>query len=190
MIKIKKSRNEKIVKAIETKLKEDPHCPCRLDKNEDTLCPCKEFREQEIGKCHCGLYEKVEVEDEEKKESISIYEQQKQILSQCHPVNFSTQKERVKNWCKSKNFDSLCLMCREKYDFTVLENIKNEDYENFWLALETCIQNRGEEVLDVIIKEDVCRIWVKQNRTVSLYLLFDASSLIVDCGNFMLEMEK
>jgi len=35
------------------------YCPCRLDKTPDTKCMCKEFREQESGVCHCGLYEKV-----------------------------------------------------------------------------------------------------------------------------------
>lgn len=46
---------------VKTKLKEnDGYCPCRLEKNEDTKCMCKEFREQisrgEDGMCHCGLY--------------------------------------------------------------------------------------------------------------------------------------
>lgn len=30
------------------------YCPCSLVRNEDTKCPCKQFREE--GKCHCGLY--------------------------------------------------------------------------------------------------------------------------------------
>lgn len=39
----------------------DGYCPCAVLKNEDTKCQCKEFREQkEPGKCHCGLFEKVE----------------------------------------------------------------------------------------------------------------------------------
>lgn len=32
------------------------YCPCSLVKNDDTKCMCKEFREMEYGKCHCGLY--------------------------------------------------------------------------------------------------------------------------------------
>jgi ferredoxin-thioredoxin reductase catalytic subunit len=36
------------------------YCPCRVVKNEDTKCLCKEFREQtEEGECYCGLYIKV-----------------------------------------------------------------------------------------------------------------------------------
>lgn len=35
-------------------------CPCSLERNADTKCMCKEFREQqEEGYCHCGLYYKV-----------------------------------------------------------------------------------------------------------------------------------
>lgn len=35
------------------------YCPCRILKNENTKCMCKEFREMEEGVCHCGLYEKI-----------------------------------------------------------------------------------------------------------------------------------
>lgn len=41
----------------------DGYCPCKLIKNKDTKCICKEFREQIdagiLGECHCGLYEVV-----------------------------------------------------------------------------------------------------------------------------------
>lgn len=30
------------------------YCPCRLQKTVDTVCPCREFREE--GHCHCGLF--------------------------------------------------------------------------------------------------------------------------------------
>ena len=37
------------------------YCPCRIDKNQDTKCLCKEFREsQKLGECHCGLYTRIE----------------------------------------------------------------------------------------------------------------------------------
>lgn len=36
----------------------DGYCPCRLAHTPDTKCMCKEFREQESGLCHCGLYYK------------------------------------------------------------------------------------------------------------------------------------
>ena len=36
------------------------YCPCAIYQNADTVCPCKEFRDQkEPGECRCGRYEKV-----------------------------------------------------------------------------------------------------------------------------------
>lgn len=57
-------RNEILSKLKENKEKYgDCHCPCILPSlyNEDTICPCKNFREEVfVGeKCHCGLYIKV-----------------------------------------------------------------------------------------------------------------------------------
>lgn len=41
----------------------EPHCPCVNPNfyNEDTICPCKNFREDTpVGEeCHCGLYTKI-----------------------------------------------------------------------------------------------------------------------------------
>lgn len=35
------------------------YCPCSLEHTDDTVCPCKAFREQtEPGFCHCGKFEK------------------------------------------------------------------------------------------------------------------------------------
>lgn len=56
--------DEKIVKAIrEGILKKGGHCPCRREMTEETMCMCKEFREQIAdeqfeGFCHCMLYYK------------------------------------------------------------------------------------------------------------------------------------
>jgi hypothetical protein len=40
----------------------DGYCPCAVFRTEDTKCICREFIEQtELGPCHCGRYEKVEL---------------------------------------------------------------------------------------------------------------------------------
>lgn len=57
--KIYSNPDTEYVKEIKKKLKENGgYCPCRLTKSEDTKCMCKEFREQESGYCHCGLFYK------------------------------------------------------------------------------------------------------------------------------------
>lgn len=61
-MRIKVSDDKEKVNEIRKKLKENSgFCPCKLIKNEETKCMCKEFLEQkELGECHCGLYIKVE----------------------------------------------------------------------------------------------------------------------------------
>lgn len=54
---IRTSDNKELVEEIKAKLKENGgFCPCRLERTPDTKCMCKEFREQESGECHCGLF--------------------------------------------------------------------------------------------------------------------------------------
>ncbi len=56
--------DENIVKLVREGLKKrNGYCPCVTQKNEDTKCMCKEFREQIKdpdfeGFCHCRLYYK------------------------------------------------------------------------------------------------------------------------------------
>lgn len=63
---VKLNTDRELVKLIKLKVKNNNgHCPCRIDKTEDTKCPCKEFREQDyVGECHCGLYRKVEEKEQ------------------------------------------------------------------------------------------------------------------------------
>ena len=59
-MKIVVNPNKDIVKEVREGLKRTGgYCPCRIFKNADTKCLCKEFREQEEGECYCGLYIKV-----------------------------------------------------------------------------------------------------------------------------------
>ena len=42
----------------------DGYCPCKLKKNSDTKCVCKQFRQAKPGEtCKCGLYVMVENDD-------------------------------------------------------------------------------------------------------------------------------
>lgn len=42
--------------------KKNGHCPCRIDVNDSTLCPCDEFLRE--GLCKCRLY--ISIEEAEK----------------------------------------------------------------------------------------------------------------------------
>lgn len=48
---------KEIIEAVEAN---DGYCPCAIEKNDDTLCMCKDFRDsKDTDFCHCGRYYKV-----------------------------------------------------------------------------------------------------------------------------------
>jgi ferredoxin-thioredoxin reductase catalytic subunit len=61
---VRLNENKEVVEHIKKGLEaKDGYCPCRLGKDEDNKCMCKEFREQIKdpnfeGYCHCLLYYK------------------------------------------------------------------------------------------------------------------------------------
>lgn len=64
-LKVIVADEKELVDEIHRQLKENGgYCPCRLEKNADTKCMCKEFRDQIKagfpGTCHCGLYTAIE----------------------------------------------------------------------------------------------------------------------------------
>ena len=62
MLKITYNQDKQIVdKILDALDKNNGYCPCKIEKNNDTKCMCKEFREQKEGYCHCGLYIKEDI---------------------------------------------------------------------------------------------------------------------------------
>ena len=62
--KIVLNDDKDLVEEIRKRLKENEgYCPCRISKTADTKCMCKEFREATAGECHCGLYQKILIEE-------------------------------------------------------------------------------------------------------------------------------
>ena len=63
-MKVRYNEDEEIVRTVkEGLLRHGGYCPCVVEKNENTKCMCKEFREQIQdpdfeGYCHCMLYYK------------------------------------------------------------------------------------------------------------------------------------
>lgn len=59
---IKLNEDKELVEEIDKKLKEnkelygESYCPCSIERIQDTICMCKEFREQKEGECHCGKF--------------------------------------------------------------------------------------------------------------------------------------
>ena len=62
--KIVLNDDKDLVEEIRKRLKENEgYCPCRISKTADTKCMCKEFRDAPEGECHCGLYQKIVIEE-------------------------------------------------------------------------------------------------------------------------------
>lgn len=61
-MKVRKNPDKDFVEQMRKAIKNNNgYCPCRKEKTEETKCMCKEFLEQGLGFCHCGLYEKIEL---------------------------------------------------------------------------------------------------------------------------------
>ena len=61
-MKVELNTDAELVQQIREALKEnDGFCPCEIEKNFDTKCMCRDFRENvAVGEyCHCGLYKKL-----------------------------------------------------------------------------------------------------------------------------------
>ena len=57
-IKLNRAENDLVDLMLERVKNNDGYCPCYLVHDDDHKCMCKEFREMEVGTCHCGLYRK------------------------------------------------------------------------------------------------------------------------------------
>ncbi len=63
-MKISLNNDDEIVKTVKEGLaRTGGYCPCKLQRTEDNICMCKEFKEQIAdpefeGYCHCMLYYK------------------------------------------------------------------------------------------------------------------------------------
>jgi hypothetical protein len=104
-----------IVAAVEAN---EGYCPCALEKNEDTKCMCKAFRDsKETDFCHCGRFYKVKnyetlaligdiSEDESALNYMGWFEKlsQQNFLVLCAPLNLYSPycgSEQHFNMCKS-----------------------------------------------------------------------------------------
>lgn len=60
-MKVTTNTDTQKVTEIRKLLKEnDGYCPNKKEHIEDNLCMCKEFLNQDVGECSCGLYIKLD----------------------------------------------------------------------------------------------------------------------------------
>ena len=51
---------KKVIEVREKLRENDMYCPTKKEHIPDNLCMCKEFLEQDVGECSCGLYIKLD----------------------------------------------------------------------------------------------------------------------------------
>lgn len=96
------TQDKALKEEILTQLKENGgYCPCRLIKTEDTKCMCKDFREQEEGTCHCGLYIKVKGEGPTEMNyndivsNVRIYDLEESLIASGYPMRVATEIRNI-----------------------------------------------------------------------------------------------
>lgn len=94
---IKQNPNEdelkEIIEAVDAN---EGYCPCALEKNPDTKCMCKEFRDNEdTDFCHCGRFYKVR-----------DYE----ILAVLGDVSDEEGAQSYTHWCEVLNYQDFIVM--------------------------------------------------------------------------------
>lgn len=54
-MKFRLTNNKRLLETLRQGFKQNGgYCPCKLNRNDDNICPCTEFIE--TGVCHCGLF--------------------------------------------------------------------------------------------------------------------------------------
>ena len=72
------------------------YCPCALEKNEDTKCMCKEFRDsRDVDFCHCGRFYKIA-----KYETLAVIG---------NVVNYNDQENYYK-WCEMLGYNGFIVL--------------------------------------------------------------------------------
>ena len=124
---------------------------------------------------------------EEEKESVqmnmSLYDLNKNIIFNLPPQDENILNKNFRNinswFCKYDN-PWFMLMCKERSDFTLIHITKN-NYFKAVQELKEILQERGAiSSLQYNQDQDVWEIWVKDEKEAYVFMLFEASWMIVE----------
>lgn len=109
----------------------------------------------------------------------------KQLFSQTDPVSEEKINEKLASigaWFSSNlNCNDYTLMCRERYDFTVL-HFEDMNYEKATQELRSLLKSRGT-IMDIIFSHGnaAYECWIKDpDGEVVLYMFFESPWIIVN----------
>lgn len=113
----------------------------------------------------------------------TLYELNKQVMNQLPPQDEQILKHIwniIGDWFNKDQSHWFMLMCKERSDFTLL-HIKDSNFLAAIQELQEVLQERGQILaIHYIHGEDAFEIWVKNDEEVFMFMLFEASWMIVE----------
>ena len=117
--------------------------------------------------------------------AFSNYDLHKQLYNSLEKPNDEEIKDTLSNlgaWFSiHPDSNDYCLMCREKYDFTIF-HFKNMNYNQGMKEVQEVLESRGK-IIDISYAQDSdgYECWVKNSAgEVSMYLLFNAKGMVIE----------
>lgn len=113
----------------------------------------------------------------------SLYELNKQVMAQLPPQDSDTMNHNwnvIGDWFGKNKNRWFMLMCKERSDFTLL-HITDNRFTKGLQELKEVLEERGQ-ILAIQYQhgEDAFEIWVKNDDEVYMFMLFEASWMVVE----------
>ncbi len=124
--------------------------------------------------------------EEEKQDiqmNMSLYDLNKSVIFNLPPQDESILNKNfreISSWFGKNNDSWFMLMCKERSDFTII-HITNDNYFQATQELKEILQERGSiSSLQYNQDQDIWEIWVKDEKEAYIFMLFEASWMIVE----------
>ena len=123
----------------------------------------------------------------------TLYDFNKQLMEKQKPLTIEEIEEikpKLEEWFNWQIDGYAMLLCREKYDFTVFHLYEKQNLNPPQVATNELIEalnNRGKilsiekDNINTNSNEDVWEIWIKINKQVFAYYLFNCDDFVIQC---------
>lgn len=131
----------------------DGYCPCLLNKNDDTKCMCKDFRDStETDFCHCGRYYKVNeydwaalVGDVSDEEGAAAFETWEEVLTKQNFIVMPIRVDQYNSFHLTTAYLDLLKAKIHSVDAVII--LDEENGTDWMLEIETWATALGKKIL-------------------------------------------
>lgn len=109
-----------------------------------------------------------------------VYSLNKDLMKTMKPLKDFEIKDKVRPLKYNMNKKYYCLMCREKYDFTIFKIAPLA--EKFEKVLFECLTNRGEVLAIDTTEDENKEIWLLIDGEAFVYYLFPYEEGVIEVG--------